>query len=302
MAILNQPVLRALVLVTSLTVLGTAWSIVAGTYLDTSNPLITNLPHPKHATSYFASKRNIFNTLFVKRAWGWTTLAIVVNTIVTSERRAATRAWRWGLATLAWLSFAMWFFGPSVRARLSVLSGAECIVQLPTTIPADTQVITIPAEFCIARRQVSVAEHAELFQSAFMGNTGTSVLTIPEGWKGIPKLTRGHDVSGHVFLLSLSILTIVDNLSAGTPAAGVTALSIPQLLSGTASVLLVGLWYWMLLMTSVYFHSPGEKFSGLIVGIVAFFFTRIPSPFRDSPVKMPVTVAIQATDANKKYQ
>jgi Inositol phospholipid synthesis and fat-storage-inducing TM len=53
-------------------VLGTAYSVFFNTYLDTSNPLIAHLPHPAQDTSYFARKSNVFNRVFVKRAWGWT--------------------------------------------------------------------------------------------------------------------------------------------------------------------------------------------------------------------------------------
>jgi hypothetical protein len=52
--------------------LGTAYSVFFETYLDTSNPLLAHLPHPAQDTSYFARKSNVFNTVFVKRAWGWT--------------------------------------------------------------------------------------------------------------------------------------------------------------------------------------------------------------------------------------
>lgn len=31
---------------------------------------------------------------------------------------------------------------------------------------------------------------------------------------------------------------------------------------------LIGFWSWMLLMTAVYFHTPFEKFTGLLTGIV----------------------------------
>jgi len=242
--VLSRPVLRALLAVISVTLLGTLWSVISGeptirllcglvcaslhasylttgTYLDTSNPLIANLPHPKHSTSYFANKRNVFNTVFVKRAWGWTSLVILANTF-TTRRRLPVRLWRWGLATFVWLSFVAWFFGPSLRARLAAFSGAECIVQLPVSAENNTiQLVTIPAEYCIKMTRLSAKDHAGLIQDALTGNTGAGAgasaasVTLPEDWMGVPKLTRGHDVSGHVFLMSLSILAIVDNLVLG---------------------------------------------------------------------------------------
>ncbi|KZV96244.1 hypothetical protein EXIGLDRAFT_643311 [Exidia glandulosa HHB12029] len=277
---LSRPVQRALVLVTAVTLLGTAWSTVAKTYLDTSNPLVANLPHPLHASSYFANKRNIFNTLFVKRAWAWTSAAIVLN-LYSNPRRAPARIWRFALATACWAAFTMWFFGPSVRARLASLSGAECIVTLPHTTSDGVHVLTVPAEYCIQRRTLSTREHAEVFQQALLGNTGAP--SIPDDWRGVPKLTRGHDISGHVFLLSLSILTLVDDLFTAAPPSGAAGFADTQLATAALSSALCALWYWMLLMTSVYFHAPFEKITGLIVGISAYLVTKIPFPFEGAP-------------------
>ncbi|EJD35661.1 hypothetical protein AURDEDRAFT_147396 [Auricularia subglabra TFB-10046 SS5] len=284
MPLLSRPVQRALALVVATTLLGTAYSVLASTWLDTSNPLIANLPHPHHKASFFASKRNVFNTLFVKRAWAWTSLLVAANTLV-NPRRAPQRIWRWALATAAWLAFASWFFGPSLRARAAALSGAECVVQLPYTPTGGdvgAHVLTVPAEYCVQRRPITTAEHAHLFQQAI------GVASIPESWRGIPRLTRGHDVSGHVFLLSLSILTLVDDVATGAPFDALASRT--QLAGGVATAALVALWYWMLLMTSVYFHSPLEKISGLVVGITAYLFTKIPMPTLTAPVEGAVSL------------
>lgn len=38
-----------------------------------------------------------------------------------------------------------------------------------------------------------------------------------------------------------------------------------------ANLALVAIWWWMLLMTSLYFHGPVEKAAGLIVGLGAWW-------------------------------
>lgn len=197
-------------------------------------------------------------------------LTVALNTLV-NPRRAPQRIWRWALATAAWLAFVSWFFGPSLSSRIAVLSGAECVVHLPhvpTGGDVGAQVLSVPVEYCERRRPITAAEHAHLFQQAI------GVASIPDSWRGVPRLTRGHDVSGHVFLLSLSILTLVDDVATGGTFDALADRA--QLAGGVATAALVALWYWMLLMTSVYFHAPLEKLSGLVVGIAAYLFTKIP--------------------------
>lgn len=63
---------------------------------------------------------------------------------------------------------------------------------------------------------------------------------------------------------------------------------------------LLALWWWMAIMTSVYFHTPQEKLSGfceflfclinpqtltvpLVIGVAGYFVTRIPLPLREPP-------------------
>jgi hypothetical protein len=69
----------------------------------------------------------------------------------------------------------------------------------------------------------------------------------------VPCLRRGHDVSGHVFLLTLGVLFLADQLRQAHHA---------RLYARVAVGALVGLWVFSLWITSVYFHSPAEKISG----------------------------------------
>jgi hypothetical protein len=104
----------------------------------------------------------------------------------------------------------------------------------------------------------------------------------------IPQLRRGHDVSGHVFLLTLSVLFLVDQLRQTRASAHLYAIG--------ASGALVSLWVFSLWVTSVYFHAPSEKISGFsaslphlvssvpdnqfsrfaVLGAVCFIFSQVP--------------------------
>lgn len=99
-----------------------------------------------------------------------------------------------------------------------------------------------------------------------------------ESLKLRPKLFRGHDVSGHLFLLTLSVLFLVNQL---TPSLKLLWRS-QSANSGVASkedkarhplmayhtyavsfaAALTTLWVFMILTTSVYFHTPLEKITG----------------------------------------
>lgn len=235
--------ISALVAVTAIVLFGTLYSVFFNTYLDTSNPLIANLPHPLHKTDYFASKANILNVYFIKQAWGWTSLVFFV-TLFTSPPRTRSREslYKWFAATAIWVVFTRWFFD-----RVMLYSGGECVLHLPAG-----ELLSVPAEFCFSKSALSPDTHPTLFS--------TSLISDDTGWRGIPRLRRGHDVSGHIFLLTLSILFLTDQLKFSSfrgerwPAWHKWAV--------IANISLIVIWLFAIYTTSVYFHSPLEKVTG----------------------------------------
>lgn len=238
----------AFITLTLVLFLGTVYSVKNSTFLDTSNPLLTHLPHPLHKSDYFASKSNILNVWFIKRAWGWTSFAFLFLWL-TSPRRTQTlnRVFQWTLASLAWLAFTSWFFGPALIERLIALSGGECTVALPSG-----GAFVVPHEYCLTKVPLSPVTHPGLFAAPWV---------LPEApWSAVPRLRRGHDVSGHVFLLTMSILFLADQLTPSLRAA-----SWPHRMhtwAVMATVGLVAIWLFALGTTSVYFHTPLEKLTG----------------------------------------
>lgn len=282
---------------TAIVTFGTIYGAVYDTALDTSSPLsyLSNpsSTHPHHAhtridghTGYLAQKHNIFNTYFVKKAWGWTTAAFLgmflssPPTLLNPTRRLA----RYAMSTVVWSLFTAWFFGPGVFDRLNVLSGAECLVRLPddVSIPTsaegvstDGKYVHVPADYCHQRTVLTSSSLPEL-QSALAGAASVAGNTVLETYKLRPKLYRGHDISGHLFLLTLSTLFLVNQLTPSvkllfpslfpspsrpptSKAELPTTLHVYSVYFGLA---LTALWMFMALTTSVYFHTVGEKVTG----------------------------------------
>lgn len=93
----------------------------------------------------------------------------------------------------------------------------------------------------------------------------------------------GHDLSGHAFLLSMSSLFLLSEIAPTLAQTYMSSSSQPSMsrrieqgssnrrYAALAIVALISLWYWMLLMTSLYFHTPQEKFTGLLAGILGWW-------------------------------
>jgi len=226
---------------------GTYFSLRHNTYLNTSDPVLTAQPHHLAATHTFASKRSPLNLIFLKWTWAWSTaafLALLVPTTSPHPRRTVRRLLQWTLATAAWFACAASFFGPSLLARLAAVSGAECGLHL-----GPASFVPIPTSFCAAGVPVTRAAHPELFPLVLVLTPETD-----SDRPFVPRLRSGHDVSGHVFLLTLAVLFLADQLrQTRTVAHGYARAAVGALLA---------LWVFSLWVTSVYFHSPSEKISG----------------------------------------
>ncbi|KAJ7680472.1 inositol phospholipid synthesis and fat-storage-inducing TM-domain-containing protein [Mycena polygramma] len=249
--------------VSAVVLVGTAYSVLYNTYLDTSNPLLTHLPHPLSKSHRWANKGNPLNVYFIKNAWGWTSAAFLLawGTGPPSSRSAA-RITRWLTATAIWLVFTAWFFGPALFERIVLASGGECVISLPSG-----EALSLPAEYCHTRSTVSPATHPALFASS-------SSFVLPEDWRGMPRLRRGHDVSGHIFLLTLSVLLLAQQLG---PSLSLTRWTTPHTAAVCANAALIAIWLFASGTTSVYFHSPLEKITGYLLGLACFALVQIPS-------------------------
>ncbi|EGN99852.1 hypothetical protein SERLA73DRAFT_180098 [Serpula lacrymans var. lacrymans S7.3] len=270
----HDPRITVFVLLTAVLFVGTGYSVAYNTYLDTSNPLLTHLPHPLQDTDYFANKANPLNVLFIKKAWGWTSAVFFLLWLSTpSQARTKQPLLKWATESLVWLVFTGWFFGPPVLERLILASGGECVAALPSGV-----VLSIPSEYCLTKSTISPVTHPALFAAS---------LVLPDSeWHTRPRLRRGHDVSGHVFLLTMSILFLADQLR--SISSRVQKPSLLYRLAVNMNMVLIGIWFLASLTTSVYFHSPFEKFTGYLLGIAGFAITQLPL-FRETTATSPST-------------
>jgi hypothetical protein len=229
---------------------GTAYSVLNNTYLNTSDPLIAYLPHPLGHSYYFASKSNFLNTYFIKVAWGWTSAAFVFLWFTSPPgTRTGGRVAKWVMETGVWLVFTSWFFGPALLERVVIASGGECLLSLPSGDP-----VSVPTEYCVSRSFLSPASHPELFQTSSLQS-----FAPPIDWRAMPRLRRGHDVSGHIFLLTMSVLFLADQLRYSLRSGKHTTWHIVAIVTNLA---LIVIWLLASWTTSLYYHVPSEKFTG----------------------------------------
>ncbi|PHH83271.1 hypothetical protein CDD82_2691 [Ophiocordyceps australis] len=237
--------------------------------------------------SYFARKSNLFNVVFVKRGWAWTTLALLVFTVshpsVASRSRVGLR---WAAMTVCWILVTQWCFGAPVIDRSFRWTGGRCDM---------------------AEREISRDGSADAGMADVL--TAMACRTAGGHWKG------GHDISGHVFLLVLGTAMLLQEVGwpllrwtgiteertivmsdGAVKGAGVEADTAPgrgrgkfKLGVGGKTALAVGsLNVWMLLMTAIYFHTWVEKLTGLLTALVAVYAVYIVPRF------MPVIRAVLA--------
>jgi hypothetical protein len=245
--------------------LGSLFSLLNPTSRASPYIVLSQSHSPESAPSYFAQKRNLFNIFFVKIGWFWTSLAFFFflalhpstgplptasSPLVLTPRRLQGLI-RWALVTAWWAVVTQWFFGPALIDRGFRLTGGVCD-QLEKG--GDT----------------GMSDAGELLTSAACRIAGGQ-------WRG------GHDISGHVFLLTLGsvflgmeILPVVMRYAglreervvrgrdggierAGKRNTGVDGEGQDGRKGVGAPLVVTGLSWWMLLMTAAYFHTWFEK-------------------------------------------
>ncbi|OCF44542.1 hypothetical protein I317_01614 [Kwoniella heveanensis CBS 569] len=313
--------------------MGIMYSIVYDTSLDTSH---IHHSHQPDRLAYFARKSNILNVLFVKRAWGWTSLLYLAHLLTSPPSTATTdsgigsRARRlavWILATGAWLLFARWAFGAGLGDRIIAATGGNCAVRLPTGVDltaarqafptlftsgsdapsvssgrqSGTIYVPLPPQFCsgVPLNSASLPELFDLLPSSAVGKIEATSQHAPLQALPRPRWHRGFDISGHAFLLTLSVMVLARELietwrrwaaSSIKPRRRVVHvdrgwLGVLHHCSGIAGTALVAVWAWMILMTAIYFHNPPEKQSGLVLGLFTAYLINVivpasqPTPF-----------------------
>jgi Inositol phospholipid synthesis and fat-storage-inducing TM len=203
---------------------------------------------------------------------------------------------RYVIATILWVFFARWFLGPPVMERIRHYTGAVCVPvhhNAPQTSSSTINSLlpsTIETEYCYTGTSLSEKSHPQLFTSFGTSNVSPGILR--PRWKG------GHDISGHTYILIISSLYLLEEITPFLPylfptsfhqsiayilprplwapinpfsatAQQSKALANRNLIAILAILALLTLWTGSLAVTSIYFHTPQEKVSGLIVALTA---------------------------------
>ncbi|KAK7013914.1 Fat storage-inducing transmembrane protein [Favolaschia claudopus] len=250
--------------VSSILFWGTTYSIVFDTYLDTSNPRLAHLHQSSGSTHFWADKRSLLNVYFIKQAWGWTSAAFLLACCTGHDHTRVLQSFRrWFTASAAWTLLTRWCFGPSIFDRIILSTGGECV--LPSlSASKDLTIFSVPLHFCLTRTSISPDSHPYIFRG--------SSFHAYDGQGGKPRLSRGHDVSGHTFLLSLSVLLLAEQIR---PHFGLPHWSKAQALAVCSNMALILVWLFAIGTTSVYFHTPEEKISGYVLGVASFGLSQI---------------------------
>ncbi|KAJ9485420.1 hypothetical protein VN97_g7936 [Penicillium thymicola] len=265
--------------------------------------LATDLHLSESPVNYFARKNNIFNVYFVKIGWLWTTAAfvslLIFQPLYSSSRRESSSQQearfrrilqailRYALATTVWYLATQWFFGPAIIDRGFVATGGKCER-------------AIEEAGKMAAGQSSPTSLETLFTAATCKTAGGA-------WRG------GHDISGHVLMLVLATgLLAFEAVGASARAPACLSHYEPTGDAGrerkdsdadsttvidstgtggfarTWSLRLVwgvvGLGWWMLFMTAIWFHTWLEKWSGLSIALSAVYVIYI-LPRRIAPLR-----------------
>ncbi|KAG9248284.1 inositol phospholipid synthesis and fat-storage-inducing TM-domain-containing protein [Calycina marina] len=229
------------------------------------------------APSYFAKKSNLFNVLFVKKGWAWVTVSFFFFLLThpsmgpsfqaTAKRIKAVL--RWCIITVWWIFVTQWFFGPAIIDRGFRLTGGTCDL--------------------VALADAGIIEMDDTKQFV----TGMACKAVGGTWKG------GHDISGHVFLLVLGSMFLLEEVlnvvwrsakmreertvvmcdgavksafvESEVETMGAAERSGEWTLATKGVVGVAALSVYMLMMTAAYFHTWFEKFTGLLVALSGIF-------------------------------
>lgn len=263
--LLSPPELLLLVTYPALLLLGSLFSLLDPSARNAPYSVTSQSHPPEFAPNYFALKRNIFNQWFVKVGWFWFTVAWAIwvgvgvgmvkkvkgsggeriveiddddvkgdsnageGLVLTPQRLRSVV--RWAAVTLWWMLVTQWCFGPALIDRGFRLTGGACE---------------------LIRDDVARAEMGDVKEFV----TAATCKIAGGQWKG------GHDISGHVFIL------VLGSAAVGMEVLGALVKSKTDSEDGGESlgkwgwgVVLgvVGMSWWMLLMTAAYFHTWFEK-------------------------------------------
>jgi hypothetical protein len=223
----------------------------------------------KSGSSYFAQKRNLINVIFAKNAWGWTSfvffayIAIVYGKLLLVKQEDQEKNKN---------------SGKSNNHQSSNLDS--------TRSDNSNSAINYDAILRATTRWVLATFYWLAIRSMFDGiNVMTGGKCSTDGYFTQSSCRRtgglwsqGFDISGHSFLLSHSILFLMEELSVylNKPGAWTQASRYPAVRYSVIGVgTIVSIWWLMLLYTGVYHHEFLENLLGMTIGMAYWWGTYV---------------------------
>lgn len=232
--------------------------------------------------NYYNDKNNILNQLFVKKGWLWTTVVISMLYIgayisnhphvssINTGKVAIRAIVNYAISTIWWWLFTQKCFGLPLMDKIFLWTGGKCVNVQAENLGSHAQFFT---------------QVADVYESNSVGSVACR--RVRGSWEG------GHDPSGHVFLmvhlslyLFFEMMQFIDGdvltkwksfyskfkAKPSISSLGLFVLNHPYL----PALWLVGLWWFMLLMTNIYFHTILEKLVGLGFGYLISLVYLVP--------------------------
>lgn len=237
--------------------------IVTGQFMSVFSPEET-------VNNYFTSKGNLFNRFFVKFGWFWTIITyinILFRKKLCSNRNTTTlfkSITRVLIITSGWYLFTQWFFGLPIMDRIFILTGGKCDNISESNVPHQMKSLL----------QKSLSDPNNYTSSTISSAT---CRIIRGSWGG------GHDPSGHIFLLTVSINLLVwetvelwtDESEIINKLSNVSSLKMllvePIFITG----FMVLLELMTFLMTIIKYHTLSEQLGGFIFAVALLWVTTV---------------------------
>ncbi|ETS76518.1 hypothetical protein PFICI_11905 [Pestalotiopsis fici W106-1] len=243
------------------------------------------------APSYFARKNNLFNILFVKRGWAWITVAFFVfvlshPSLQVSASRKLKAGLRWAAVTAWWVLVTQWCFGPALIDRGFRFTGGKCEVAEAAVFEGgfeDTnKADVLTAVACKASGGKWRGGH-DISGHVFLLVLGSWFLLQEVGWV-VARAVNNSGTAGGGFSIfgrrgDERCIVMHDGAvkGAGVEAEKEGGARIQQqqqqgmTFGAKFAIGVVGLSWWMLLMTAIYFHTWFEKLTGLLTAFIGIY-------------------------------
>lgn len=222
--------------------------------------------------NYFTSRGNIVNKLFVKFGWFWTISAYIYLLYrkhiegIKNKSAILNSITRVVIITCGWYIFTQWFFGLPIMDRIFIFTGGKCDGICENNVPHNL------------RHLLKKSDTDDYYISDLLSSA--TCRTLNGSWGG------GHDPSGHIFLLTVSInLLLWETSELWTNDGDIIKKSelsfwhriLIQPIFVTAFI--VSLELMMFLMTIIKYHTLAEQLGGYAFAVLVLWITNVINKF-----------------------